>query len=187
MRSTALAARLHSRISGVFSCLVAIIALCGLLQAAGASAATERALTLSSVLTPSKLDVSASVKECITTEAERSATFVGEMSAIPGTAKMQMRVDVLEWGPQETTYHTVSAPGLGVWLSSAPGIKLDRNYEHVTNLTAPAFYRGAIRFRWLNAKGHMIASTELRTHRCEQPQPTPTTTGQSGGLGMPLE
>jgi hypothetical protein len=184
MRSTAPAVRPLSRISGVFLCLLAIAALCALLQAPAVRAATGRDLALSSVLNPSKLDVSASVKECITTEAERSATFVGEMTAIPGTAKMQMRVEVLEWGPQETTYHTVSAPGLGVWLSSVPGIKLDRNYEHVTNLTAPAFYRGAIRFRWLNAKGHMIASTELRTHRCEQPLPAPTATGQSGGEGQ---
>jgi hypothetical protein len=168
----------------VLSCLIAMTALCGALQAPTASATTGRDLALSSVLTPSKLDVSASVKECITTEAERSATFVAEMSAVPGTARMQMRVEVLEWGPQETTYHTVSAPGLGVWLSSAPGIKLDRNYEHVTNLTAPAFYRGAIRFRWLNAKGRLIASTELRTHRCEQPAPASTTTGQSGGEGQ---
>ena len=54
-------------------------------------------------------------------QAERSATFAGEMTAIPGTAKMEMRIDVLERMPDEAVFHTVSAPGLGVWRWPRPG------------------------------------------------------------------
>jgi hypothetical protein len=186
MRFTALAVSPIFRLLRVPACSFSIAALCVLLQASAASAATTtRGVALSSTLSSSRLNVSAAVNQCITAEAqeERSATFMGEMSAIPGATKMEMRIGVLEWGSLEADYHTVSAPGLGVWLSAAPGVKVYRNFERVTNLTAPAFYRGVVRFRWLNAKGRLIASTELHTHRCEQPAPASTTTTP----GMSLE
>jgi hypothetical protein len=122
---------------------------------------------------PSNLrsNVSATIEHCITTgpQLERSATFVGEMTALAGAAKMEMRIEVLERGPGELQYHAVSAPGLGVWRTAAPGVKVYRYLKQVTDLSAPAFYRGAVRFRWLNVRGRQIAATELRTPRCEQP------------------
>jgi hypothetical protein len=39
----------------------------------------------------------------------------------------------------------------------------------VTNLTAPASYRAAVRFRWLNPRGRLIKALELRTATCAQP------------------
>ena len=115
--------------------------------------------------------VSATLVGCETTgeQAERSATFAGEMSTIPGSAKMEMRIDVLERAPEETTFHMVAAPGLGVWRFAAPGVKNYRYLKEVTNLAAPAYYRGSVRFRWLNAKGKLIKSLVLRTPRCAQP------------------
>ena len=71
-------------------------------------------------------------------------------------------------------FHTVTAPGLGVWRGSAAGVKTYTYIQQVTNLSAPASYRGAVRFRWLNAKGRVIKQQELRTPRCEQPL-VPTT------------
>ena len=100
--------------------------------------------------------------------AERSATFAGEMATIPGAAKMEMRIDVLERMPGEVAFHVISAPGLGVWRSSAPGVKNYKYLKQVTNLAAPAYYRAAVRFRWLNAKGRLVKSAELRT-RVRQP------------------
>ena len=113
---------------------------------------------------------SASLEQCVSSPEQeaRAATFSGEMSAVPGTARMEMRIDVLERGPEEETYRRVTAPGLGVWRSSAPGVKSYRYLKQVTNLAAPASYRGAVRFRWLNAHGRQIASAELRTRPCEQ-------------------
>ena len=120
--------------------------------------------------TEKKPPASATLEQCVNSSeaTERSATFAGEMNAIPGSAKMEMRIDVLERQPRELTFHTVTAAGLGVWRTAAPGVKTYKYLKQVTNLTAPAFYRGAIRFRWLSAKGKLIKTAELRTPRCLQ-------------------
>ena len=115
---------------------------------------------------------SATLEQCATAtipQTERSATFDGEMTAIAGTARMEIRIALEERALGELAYRTVSAPGLGVWHSSAAGVKIFAHIQQVTNLSAPAFYRGAVRFRWLNAKGRPIKTQELRTARCEQP------------------
>ena len=93
------------------------------------------------------------------------------MTAVPGTARMQMRVELDERVPGELQYRTVVDPALGVWRGSAPGVKLFTHIQQVSNLSAPAFYRGVVRFRWLNAKGRVIKFEELRTAVCEQPAP----------------
>jgi hypothetical protein len=136
-------------------------------EAPGASVAQSG---LGETLKPS---ASATLQQCLTsaTQAERSATFEGEMNAIPGATRMEMRIDVLERMPGDLAYHTVSAPGLGVWRSSAPGVKSYAYLKQVTNLSAPAFYRGAVRFRWMSARGRLLKTTVLRTRRCEQPAP----------------
>ena len=120
---------------------------------------------------------SATLVGCVTAseQDERSATFAGEMTAIPGSAHLEVRIDLLERLPQQTQFHTVTAPGLGIWRGSAPGVKVFRDLKLVTNLSAPAFYRGALRFRWLNARGRLMRSEELRTPRCEQPAPPSST------------
>jgi hypothetical protein len=145
-----------------------------------------------------KASASATLQQCATAtipQTERSATFAGEMTAIAGTARMQIRIELEERALGESTYHTVTATGLGVWHSSAPGVKIFAHIQQVTNLSAPAVYRGAVRFRWLNAKGRPIKIQELRTARCEQPAtqsptagagptsttPTGTTTGTTTG------
>lgn len=120
---------------------------------------------------------SATLEQCVTAaqQLERSATFVGEMTAIPGTARMQMRIEVLERMPREALFHQVSYPGLGQWLRAVPGVHTYKNLDKVTDLSAPAVYRADIHFRWLNAKGRLIRSLELHTGRCDQPA-TPAST-----------
>jgi len=121
----------------------------------------------------------ATLEQCATAtipQTERSATFAGEMTAIAGTARMEIRIDLQERALGELQYRTVSAPGLGVWHSSTAGVKVFTHIQQVTNLSAPAFYRGALRFRWVSASGHLLKSEELHTTRCEQPAP-PSTTG----------
>jgi hypothetical protein len=114
--------------------------------------------------------VSATLEGCTTSEeqSERTATFAGEMSMIPGAVKMEMRIDVLERAPSEESFHVVAAPGLGVWRWAAPGVKTYRYLKEVTNLAAPAYYRGSVRYRWVNAKGKLVKAYELRTPRCIQ-------------------
>jgi hypothetical protein len=137
-----------------------------------ALAATNASSTSGTGTTPptAKPPVAATLEGCTTSEeqAERTATFAGEMSMIPGAAKMEMRIDVLERAPSEEEFHVVAAPGLGVWRWAAPGVKTYRYLKEVTNLAAPAYYRGAVRFRWVNAKGKLVKAYEVRTPRCIQ-------------------
>ncbi len=154
---------------------------CALLGATSAIVAT--ATTQAAPGEPTKPSASATLQQCVTStiQAERSATFAGEMSAIPGTAKMEMRVDVLERTPGGFAYRAVVAPGLGVWRVSAPGVKQYTYLKQVTNLSAPAFYRGAIRFRWLGTKGRLLKTAVLRTRRCEQTSETETSPPAGNG------
>jgi hypothetical protein len=140
---------------------------------AGARTAVDGASTPPSA----KPIASATLTQCATAtipQAERSATFAGEMTAVPGSARMQMRIDLEERIPGETQYRMVNAPALGVWHASTPGVKVFTHIQQVTNLSAPALYRGIVRFRWLNAKGRTIKAEVLRTARCEQPAPSST-------------
>jgi hypothetical protein len=114
---------------------------------------------------------SATLEQCETTgsQEQRSATFAGEMTAVAGTERMQMSVQVLERTPGESAYRVIDAPGLGMWRSSAPGVQSFKYLHQVSNLAAPAFYRASIRFRWLGDHGKTLMALELQTHRCEQP------------------
>jgi hypothetical protein len=118
--------------------------------------------------------VTATLEQCVATgvQAERSATFTGEMTSIPGAAKMSMRIDVEERTPGEAEYHPLSAPGLGVWRAADPKVKVYKYLKQVTNLSAPAAYRGLVRFRWINSRGHVFKRAERTTTRCLQP-PSP--------------
>jgi hypothetical protein len=130
-------------------------------------------------LATGKVSASASLAECATAtipQTERAATFAGEMSAIPGSAHMEIRIDLEERVPGDLLYRTISAPGLGLWHSSAAGVKVFTHIQQVTNLSAPAFYRGVVRFRWLSAKGRLLKTAALRTAVCEQPA-SPTEAG----------
>jgi hypothetical protein len=166
---------LNASASTVRRRLVAALA-CGLaLLACGASAAVAAtSAPVTGVKTPAgalKLPATATLESCLTTgaQAERSATFVGEMTAVPGTARMGMRFELLEKAEGEPTPHAVASPGLGTWLRSSPGIKTYKNLDKVVDLSAPATYRAVIRFRWMNARNRPIKTLELRTPRCTQP------------------
>ncbi len=128
-----------------------------------------------------KPDATATVEQCLTSlvQSERSATFVGEMTAVPGTSRMEISIGLLERVAGETQYRSVTAAGLGSWRDSANGVKTYTYIKQVTNLAAPAFYRASVRFRWLGAKGHIIKAEEMRTPRCEQLAPPATTGSES--------
>jgi hypothetical protein len=116
-------------------------------------------------------DAAATVEQCVTTgeQADRSATFSAEMTALAGTARMAMRIEVQERMPGEELFRTVAAPGLGVWRGSASGVKIYQYVKQVTNLASPANYRALVRFRWLNDKGYVIRRAERHTPTCVQP------------------
>ena len=128
---------------------------------------------------------SAVLEECLTSpvQAERSATFAGEMTALAGTVRMAMRIDVEERMPEETTYHTVSAPGLGVWRLSDARVKIYKYLKQVTNLSAPAVYRAVVRFRWLAPRGRVLKRGQRYTGGCTQPAPPAPAGAEAGQAG----
>jgi hypothetical protein len=135
---------------------------------------------------------SASLVQCetATSAAERSATFAGEMTMIPGAVKMSMRIELLERAPGETGYHPVLAPGVGVWRAADPGVKAYKHLEQVTNLTAPADYRALITFRWDGPHGRVLRRSEQRSPRCVQSAPAApaaSTPASSAPTTTPLE
>jgi hypothetical protein len=113
---------------------------------------------------------SATLVQCVTSveQAERSATFAGEMTLVPGTTRMAMRVDIEKRAPGEASFHLVSAPGLGVWRSSEAKVKVYRYLKQVTNLEPPALYRAVVHFRWLSAKGLVVKRAVRYTRPCVQ-------------------
>jgi hypothetical protein len=154
---------------------------------AQASAALARGQGRAAESTPParSAPASAALDRCLTAvlQPERSATFSGEMTAIPGTVRMAIRIDVQERLPAEATFHTIVAPGLGMWRASDQKVRVYRYLKQVTNLHSPASYRALVRFRWLTARGHVLRHAERLTPRCTQPaSPALPPPGPGGGV-----
>jgi hypothetical protein len=177
----------------VLAAILFLLALVGVVllgaSEAGAQSASPGTGVAAPVTTPSNGGVAATLEECVTAgvQGERAATFSGEMTAVPGTVRMAIRIDVEERVPGELEYHTVTATGLGVWRSSDAKVKVYKYLKQVTNLASPASYRGFVRFRWLNAKGRVIKRADrLTSGKCVQPSlpgetGEPTSPPSSGG------
>jgi len=168
-------------LASLLACAACSLALLGAVAPVAWGAKAGSAAAAGQATTPLAGSASATVEQCVASgaQAERSATFTGEMTAIPGTVRMSMRIDVEERVPGEAEFHAVTSSGLGVWRPSDPKVKVYKYLKQVGNLSAPASYRGLVRFRWLNAHGHVIKRAERLTARCLQPQPT--TEPLSGG------
>lgn len=123
------------------------------------------------VSAPSDGTASVTIEQCATSpeQAERSATFTAQMTATNATQRMGMRIELQQRMRGASEFHTVLAPGFGVWHPSESGVKIYKYVKQVTNLTAPAAYRAVVRFRWLGEKGHVLKRAELHTSRCVQP------------------
>jgi hypothetical protein len=131
---------------------------------------------------------SASLVRCLTSpeQAERSVTFAGEMTLIPGATRMSMRIELLERTPKGGGYHPVLAPGLGAWRADAPGVSTYKHLARFTDLAAPASYRALVSFRWLGLHGRVVRREELRSPRCvQQAQASPEPA--SSVISSPLE
>jgi hypothetical protein len=177
--------RTSTRLLGLAACSLALALAPALLAAAQARGAIAQTDSQAGLFSPAaiSLNPSATLLQCVTSvvQGERSATFSGEMTAIPGTAHMAMRIDLEERLPGEVLFHTVSVPaGLsmgteryaGLWRGSEPKVKVYKYVKQFTNLSSPAVYRASVRFRWLNSRGHIIRRAERLTPKCAQP-PSP--------------
>ncbi len=106
-------------------------------------------------------------------QADRSAKFAGQMQATATSTAMQMRIDLLEQTSATTGFVPVSAPGLGVWSQSAPGVTIYRYVRQVTNLPAPGRYRASFSYRWLDAQHRVLRQATRLTPICVQPDEQP--------------
>ncbi len=120
---------------------------------------------------PSEGTATVGIEQCLTStvQLERSATFTAQMTATSATQKMAMRLELQQRIGGESEFHTVAAPGFGVWRGSEPGVKIYKYVKQVTNLSAPATYRVLVRFRWIGESGHLLKRDEQRTPRCIEP------------------
>jgi hypothetical protein len=102
---------------------------------------------------------------------DRAATFVGSMPAVAGTKRMWMRFDLLMRVAPATDFAPVKAPKLGVWQKSAPG-RASSGFvftQRVQGLTAPAWFRAQVRFRWYGKGGKLLRSATRTSAICKQP------------------
>ncbi len=120
---------------------------------------------------PPPAPINASVEQCITAanQSERSATFMGQMTATSATQRMAIQIEIQERTPADIAFHTVTAPGLGIWRQSETGVKIYKFVKQVTNLAAPAAFRAQVHYRWLDAHGRTLARAQRRTPVCQQP------------------
>jgi hypothetical protein len=124
---------------------------------------------------PSVQHVLATLEACnpALLQAQRSATFTAQLEAIPGTQVMSVRFELLERRSPGGGFHPLAAPGFGVWHDSAAGVGIYRYSQQVSDLPAPAAFRVAVRYRWLNARHHVIRRARRVTQACVQPDERP--------------
>jgi hypothetical protein len=165
MTRTAFNSTRAARAALILGCALAVL-LC--VQVALAHAGVRR--TLATAPSDGQAD-SVVLEQCATStvQAERSATFTAQMTATSATQRMGMRIELQQRMHGETEFHTIAAPGFGVWRPSEAGVKIYKYVKQVTNLDAPAAYRAVVHFRWLGERGHVLKRAELHTTRCVQP------------------
>ncbi len=123
----------------------------------GPTGATE---TLSATLTACHTDA---------LPANRYAIFASQMTSVTGTVTMAVNFQLEERKATGVAFVPVSAPGFGVWVSSAPGVGI-YTYDHeVTALPAPAAFRVSVRARWFDRHHHVIRRDALVSPVCVQP------------------
>ena len=170
----------YARTARIALALVGAVALLAWAQAAFADGVMHTSTTA-----PAAGTASVGIEQCVTStvQAERSATFTAQMAATATTQKMAMRIELQQRLHGESEFHTLTAPGFGVWRTSESGVEIYKYVKQVTNLDAPAAYRALVRFRWLDERGHVLKHDELHTSRCVQPtlsgqvMQTPPSTG----------
>jgi hypothetical protein len=105
--------------------------------------------------------------------AARSATFEGRMRAWRHSARLQMRFRLQAHTPEDPVWRGVDVEGFGVWQSAAVGVRRFVYDKRVEQLLAPAGYRVVVRFRWLDARGHIVGRAKRTSAPCREPDPRP--------------
>ena len=99
---------------------------------------------------------------------ERRARFTGDMRALPGAARLQIRFVLQARTADEPRWSRVEAPGFGTWNTAEPGVGRYVYTKTVENLLAPAAYRARVHFRWRSASGRTLLRVRRTTRVCRQ-------------------
>jgi hypothetical protein len=106
----------------------------------------------------------------------RSVSIQAVMRPVTGTAKMQMRFDLMRRTRRDAPFRLVRGRLLGSWitpqnasLGQRPGDVWIVNHP-VVNLLAPATYHFRVSFRWLDSNGRQLSSAVLLSSNCFEPE-----------------
>jgi hypothetical protein len=108
------------------------------------------------------------------TPAERFAVFTGSMPALAGATRMEMRFDLLQRHIGALGFARIPLPKWGQWEhTERRGIAGFIFTKRVEQLSAPASYRAAVRFRWLDAVGNVLRTARRVSASCHEQDPRP--------------
>ena len=96
-----------------------------------------------------------------------SVTYAARMEAVPGTARMSLRIRLFE-KLGDGRFERISADKLGIWRRSRPGASVFRWEQSVDGLRRGAVYRVVVRYRWHNSDGEVFQKARRRSPRCNQ-------------------
>ncbi len=106
----------------------------------------------------------------------RAISVQAVMRPVPGTARMQMRFDLMRKTAPGTSFTMVRGRQLDSWISPQDptlGQRPDDVWilnHPVVDLAAPATYRFRVRFRWIGTQGQRLATAVETTAGCYQPE-----------------
>ncbi len=106
----------------------------------------------------------------------RAVSIQAVMRPVSGTAKMQIRFDLMRRTKRDAPFKLVRGRLLGSWISpqdpslgQRPGDVWIVNHP-VVNLPAPATYRFRVSFRWIDSNGQELDSAAESSANCFQPE-----------------
>jgi hypothetical protein len=106
----------------------------------------------------------------------RAVSVQTVMRPVSGTAKMQIRFDLMRRAKPSAPFKLVRGQFLGSWLTpenptlgQRPGDVWIVNHP-VVGLPAPATYRFRVSFRWLGSSGKQLSSAVQTSSSCWQPE-----------------
>lgn len=94
-----------------------------------------------------------------------SVTYAARMKAVPGTARMALRIGLLE-KLGDDRFRRI---GRGRWRRSRARAEVFNWEHHIAGLRQGAVYRAVVQYRWYDAVGNRIRSARLRSGPCRQP------------------
>ena len=113
---------------------------------------------------------------------ERFAVFTAEIRSLAAGASMQVRMTLQARTPG-SRFKRVRAPGFGAWNTASPGVRRYVYTKRIEGLLAPASYRVAVKYRWLDSGGRVIRRDSRRTRSCHQPDERPDLVPLRIGIG----